>query len=81
MSVILSVENRMREFSDEVENINGNINAILKLASLYTLCYKLNKSSSNLSKLANSAHKMYETGDNCMKFYDMHENNIKSNLA
>ncbi len=76
-----AVTTRLASYSDEIGRINKEISVFIKLASLFTLSYKLRKSEANLEKLSQKNEVMKNSGERILHSYQTYENRILSNVG
>ncbi|MBQ4528371.1 MAG: DUF2974 domain-containing protein [Clostridia bacterium] len=79
--VALNVSSILANDAAEVDAVKSEISLLLKAASLFTISYKLKKSSSNLEKLAKRAGKVGDGGEKIVTFYENCENNVAQNAG
>lgn len=79
IETIHECESMMSAIADEVLDIKEELNIFVKLASVFTISYKLKKSASNLNRLSELSRRIYDSGIECIDIYERHEENIISN--
>lgn len=76
-----NVVTSLASYSDEIESINKEISVFIKMASLFTLSYKLRKSEANLEKLSKKTETVKAACDSIHNLFQSYENRISSNVG